>query len=100
MKIYDSIIILLAVAFCYLLSVMGSGCAQIGMPTGGPRDTIPPVLLNSNPPNKTTHFDASRITFTFNEYVHLQDLQKYLLVAPEPKIIPNITSKLKTVSIK
>jgi len=100
MKIYNSIIILLAVGFCYLLSVMGSGCAQIGMPTGGPRDTIPPVLLNANPPNKTTHFEGNRITFTFDEYVHLQDLQKYLLVAPEPKIIPNITSKLKTVSIK
>jgi uncharacterized protein (DUF2141 family) len=100
MKIYNSIIILLAVGFCYLLSIMGSGCAQIGMPTGGPRDTIPPVLLNANPPNKTVHFDGNRITFTFDEYVHLQDLQKYLLVAPEPKIIPNITSKLKTVSIR
>ena len=100
MKICNSIIILLAVGFCYLLSVMGSGCAQIGMPTGGPRDTIPPVLLNSTPPNKTTHFDGNRVTFTFDEYVHLQDLQKYLLVSPEPKVIANITSKLKTVSIK
>ncbi len=100
MKIYNSIIVLLAVGFGYFLSVLGSGCAQIGMPTGGPRDTIPPVLLNANPPNKTTHFDANRVTFTFDEYVHLQDLQKYLLVAPEPKTIANITSKLKTVSIK
>ncbi|HEU5365773.1 MAG TPA: Ig-like domain-containing protein [Hanamia sp.] len=100
MKIYNSIIVLLAVGFCYLLSVLGSGCAQIGMPTGGPRDTIPPVLLISNPPNKTIHFDANRVTFTFDEYVHLQDLQKYLLVSPEPKIVPNVTSKLKTVSIK
>ena len=44
--------------------------------------------------------NGNKITFTFDEYVHLQDLQKYLLVAPEPKTIPNITSKLKTVSIK
>lgn len=100
MKKFDSIIILLVLGFCYLLSIMGSGCAQIGMPTGGPRDTIPPILLNSNPPNKTIHFDGNRVTFTFDEYVHLQDLQKYLLVSPEPKIIPNVTSKLKTVSIK
>ena len=85
---------------CYLLSVMGSGCAQIGMPTGGPRDSLPPVLVSAVPPNKTINFKENRITFTFDEYVHLQDLQKYLLVAPVPKIIPNINSKLRTVTIK
>jgi len=85
---------------CYFLSVTGSGCAQIGMPTGGPRDSLPPVLVSAVPPNKTINFKENKITFTFDEYVHLQDLQKYLLVAPVPKIIPNINSKLKTVTIK
>ena len=99
MKIYNSIIILAAAGFCYLLSVLGTGCAQIGMPTGGPRDSTPPVLLNATPPNRTIHFNGKNIVFTFDEYVHLQDLQKNLLVAPEPKITPNITSKLKTVTI-
>jgi hypothetical protein len=100
MKIYNSIIILAAAAFCYFLSVLGSGCAQIGMPTGGPRDSTPPVLLNASPPNRTLHFNGNKIVLTFDEYVHLQDIQKNLLVAPEPKITPNVTSKLKTVSIK
>lgn len=100
MKIYNSIIILTVASLCYLLSVMGSGCAQIAMPTGGPRDTIPPVLLDATPPNRTIHFEGNKITFTFDEYVHLQDLQTNLLVSPVPKIIPNVTSKLKTVSIK
>jgi uncharacterized protein (DUF2141 family) len=100
MKIYNSIIVLAAALFCYLVSVIGSGCAQIGMPTGGPRDTIPPVLLNATPPNNTIHFTGNKIVLTFDEYVHLQDLQKDLLVAPEPKIIPNVNSKLKIVTIK
>ena len=100
MKIYNILIFLAVAGLCYFLTVAGSGCAQIGMPTGGPRDTIPPVLLNSNPPNGTIHFTGNKIVFTFDEYVHLQDLQKSLLTAPVPKIIPNITSKLKTVSIK
>lgn len=91
---------MLVAGLCYFLSVAGSGCAQVGMPTGGPRDSIPPVLVNSVPPNKTINFTENKITFTFDEYVHLQDLQKYLLVAPVPKIIPNINSKLKTVTIK
>ncbi|MEO8961203.1 MAG: Ig-like domain-containing domain [Ginsengibacter sp.] len=100
MKIYDSIIVIAVAGLCYFLSTTGSGCAQVGMPTGGPRDSIPPVLVNSVPPNKTINFKENKITFTFDEYVHLQDLQKYLLVAPVPKIIPNINSKLRTVTIK
>jgi uncharacterized protein (DUF2141 family) len=100
MKIYNFIFFLIIIAAAYFLSVTGSGCAQIAMPTGGPRDSLPPVLLKSSPPNGTTHFEGNRITFTFDEYVHLQDLQKYLLVSPTPKIVPNINSKLKTVSIK
>lgn len=100
MKIFNSIIVLVAIGLCYLLSILGSGCAQIGMPTGGPRDSIPPVLLKSVPPDSTLHFTGNRITFTFDEYVHLQDLQNNLLVNPLPKIIPNVNSKLKTVSIK
>lgn len=89
----------MAAALCYMVSITGSGCAQIGMPTGGPRDTIPPVLINANPPNKTLRFEGKRIVFTFDEYVHLQDVQKQLVVSPVPNIIPNITSKLKTVTI-
>jgi uncharacterized protein (DUF2141 family) len=100
MKIYNSIIVLAAAAFCYFLCVLSTGCAQIGMPIGGPRDSTAPVLLNATPPNNTIHFTGKQIVLTFDEYVHLQDLQKNLLVAPEPKMIPNINSKLKTVIIK
>jgi len=100
MKIYNSIIILAVTGLFYLISIIGSGCAQIAMPMGGPKDTIPPVLLNANPPNKTTHFQGNKITFTFDEYVQVQDLQKNLLIAPTPKIIPNINAKLKTITIK
>jgi uncharacterized protein (DUF2141 family) len=100
MKIYNSIIVLAAAAFCYFLCVLSTGCAQIGMPIGGPRDSTAPVLLNATPPNNMIHFKGKQIVLTFDEYVHLQDLQKNLLVAPEPKMIPNINSKLKTVIIK
>jgi len=100
MKIYKAIP-LLALAVCYcVITTMTSGCAQVGMPMGGPRDTTPPVLLNAAPQNRTLHFTGNHATFTFDEYVHLQDVQKYLLVNPVPKTIPTVTSKLKTVSIK
>ncbi len=100
MNIRNTIFFLVAAGLFYVLSIMGSSCAQIGSPTGGPRDTIPPVLLNSNPPNGTLHFKGNKIVLTFDEYVQLNDLQKNLLVAPTPKINPNVDYKLKTVTIK
>ena len=100
MSIRNSIIFLGAVAFLYIFSVLGTGCAQIGMPIGGPRDSLPPVLVSSTPPNLSTHFNANRIVLTFDEYVQIQDLQNNLLVSPTPKINPVINYKLKTVSIK
>ena len=100
MKIFNSIVFLAAIVLYYLLSILGTGCAQIGMPLGGPRDTTPPVLLKSTPPNGMIHFTGNRAIFTFDEYVHIQDVQKNLLINPVPNIVPNVTSKLKTVSIK
>jgi uncharacterized protein (DUF2141 family) len=84
----------------YAVSILGGSCAQIGAPTGGPRDSIPPKLLNISPPNRTLNFKGNRITLTFDEYVQLQKLQENLLISPSPKIIPNVDYKLKTVTIK
>lgn len=100
MKIYSFIIFFIVAILGYLLSVLGSGCAQIAMPTGGPRDSIPPQLLKAVPPNNSLNFKEGRITLTFDEYVHLQDVQQNLLVSPTPVILPNISNKLKTVSIR
>jgi uncharacterized protein (DUF2141 family) len=86
--------------FVYASSVLESGCATIGSPVGGPRDSIPPVLLDADPPNGSLHFNENRITLTYNEYVQLMKLQDNLLVSPTPKITPNVDFKLKTVTIK
>lgn len=86
--------------FVYGSSVLESGCATIGTPTGGPRDSIAPVLLNADPPNGSLNFKDNRITLTYDEYVQLVKLQESLLVSPTPKIIPNVDFKLKTVTIK
>jgi len=80
--------------------VLTSGCAQIVTPTGGKRDSIPPVLLTANPPSHTTNFKGNRITLNFNEYVELNQLRENLLVSPNPKNDPYVDYKLKTVSIK
>jgi len=86
--------------FIYIVSIAVSGCAQIGAPTGGPRDSIPPVLITASPKLFTTNFKGNKITLIFNEYINVLDVQKNVLVSPFPKTSPVIDFKLKTVSIK
>src|SRR5450432_1734162 len=100
MNIRNVTVLIVVCCFIYMLSVLGSGCAQIVAPTGGPRDSIPPTLLNATPPSGTINFKGNRITLSYDEYVQLQKLQENLLVSPTPKIIPNIDFKFKTVTIK
>lgn len=85
----------------FYVAVTGiTGCAQIGMPTGGDRDTIPPVLLRAIPAEGSTNFSGKNIELTFNEYIDVQDIQGNVLVSPFPKVNPNISFKLKTITIK
>lgn len=84
----------------YCIAVLGSGCAQIGMPVGGPKDTLPPVLVNANPPNRSVQFKANRITLTFDEYIQLDNPIQNVIVSPLPKKAPFIDFKLKTVTVK
>ncbi|MHA4844738.1 Ig-like domain-containing domain [Flavitalea antarctica] len=77
----------------------GSGCANMIPPTGGPRDSLPPVLLRANPGDSTINFKGKRITLAFNEYVQLDNVQQNLLVSPVPKITPTVENKLREITI-
>lgn len=57
-------------------------CAKRATPTGGPRDSIPPVLINSYPELNTTFFDKEEFTLTFDEYVKLEKISKQLIISP------------------
>lgn len=91
---------LLSVSFFYVVTITGSSCAQIGAISGGDKDTLPPVLVSSNPKEPAVNITGNRITLTFNEYVEVQELQKNLIVSPYPQRMPEVISRLKTVSIK
>jgi len=61
---------------------------------------LPPRLLKVTPPDSSKGFDARTITFSFDEYVELQDVFKNVLVTPTPENNPEIESKLRTVTVK
>ena len=77
-----------------------TGCANIVPPEGGLRDTLPPVLVKANPANLTRNFINDRITFTFDEYVDLDNYQQNVIVSPLPVNMPTMTRKLNTITIK
>jgi hypothetical protein len=96
-QIIPSASILLILAMSVLT---GPGCANIIPPQGGPRDSIPPVLLKATPGDSTRNFTGNKITFTFDEFIELQDIQGNINVSPAPKINPVVDYKLNTVTVK
>jgi hypothetical protein len=93
---YTIFISLAIISFSHYLS----GCANMVAPTGGPKDTLPPVLINVSPKDSALNFNSKRITFTFNEYVELSDLTQNLIVSPTPKLPPQIDAKLRTITVR
>ncbi len=85
---------------CIILMVTGPGCANIIPPQGGPRDSLPPLLIKAEPGDSTRNFRDDRINFSFDEYVTIQDIQANLVMSPIPKSVPTVDYKLNTVTVK
>lgn len=79
-------------------------CAKRASPTGGPKDSIPPVLINASPKLNSIFFDKEEIGLTFDEYVTLKDINKQLIISPplnstQYKVYP-VTGASKKVTLK
>jgi hypothetical protein len=78
-----------------------TGCANMIPPTGGDRDSLPPLLVKVTPPDSSKGFNTKTITFTFDEYIEQpQDIFKNLLISPTPTLSPVVESKLRTLTVK
>ena len=75
-------------------------CATIGTPEGGPKDTIPPVVLGVFPKSHTTNFSDKKIEILFDEYIQLKDQQKELYTSPEMKKKPTLLMRGKTLHVE
>ena len=80
------------------------GCANTTQPpTGGPKDTIPPVITKVSPlpgtVNVPTH--KTKLVFTFNEYVKIKDANGVFLSPPlEKKPKASISGKSVVVTFE
>jgi uncharacterized protein (DUF2141 family) len=91
-----------AILLAFLITLLA--CARPVTPTGGPKDTEPPLLDTLlSTPNFSTNFRQDRIELTFNEWITTSDVAKQVVVSPplpSKKNLPDITLKGKTVIIR
>ena len=80
----------LNLAFLLSSVLLITSCAQVVPPSGGDKDILPPVVLNANPAQEKTNFDAKLITIEFDEYVQFRNLNEQLLISPPMKNDPNV----------
>ena len=83
-----------------LISFFFTSCANIIPPSGGDRDSLPPVLVSATPKDSAINVSPKLITLTFDEFVSLQDVNSNLIVSPTLKDNPIVDNKLKNVTIK
>lgn len=75
-------------------------CANIVPPSGGPKDTLAPVLVRAVPRDSMTRFAGNKIVIEFDEYVTIDNPSENLIVSPYPKNQPQVDGKLRTITVK
>lgn len=91
---------LVILAFIVLISLTLFHCANMQRPTGGPKDSLPPKLLNESPINLTTNFKASEIILTFDEFIKLNNQFKEFSISPDVEKQPEYRVRKKNLHIK
>lgn len=82
------------------LILLSTNCANQGSPTGGPKDTIAPLIKKISPLNQSTNFKNNKITIKFDEFVELKDVANSLIVSPPVENKPEVATKGKGIVIK
>lgn len=95
-----STLVPLGIGISMFYLIFYTSCANIGNPTGGPKDTIPPVLIKTDPLPASTNFEGSDVRFTFNEYIIPDDIRESLVISPPMKKKPMIKMKGKTLIVE
>jgi len=97
-KLKSIVPILIGLSFFYL--IFYTSCANIGNPTGGVKDSIPPVLYKTVPELKGINFKGSDVRFTFDEYIISDEISEKLVISPPMKKKPVIKMKGKTLIVE
>lgn len=90
----------IAVLILYTFSMSVSpGCANMVPPSGGPRDSIPPLFELATPADSSVNFKSDRIVFTFDEEIDVKDPQN-IIYTPSLETIPEIIARGRTITVR
>lgn len=87
----------------FFASAFLSRCASMMTPSGGPKDTLPPVIVEMTPDNFSTDrplVGHPKIYIEFDEFVQLKDQQKEFFTSPGMKKKPTLTVRGKGIVIQ
>lgn len=82
------------------VALLAQRCANAVAPTGGPKDSTPPVVVEAVPQNHSVNFIGKKIEITFDEYITLENAKQNVLISPPMSEHPDVKLKNKTVTIK
>ena len=74
-------------------------CAKQSVPTGGPKDTIPPQMIAVVPQKNAVNFSGNKVELTFNEFINLDNPKEQILITPDVGKKFEITAKKKRVEL-
>jgi hypothetical protein len=90
----------LAVGATFFYLIFNTSCANIGSPTGGPKDSIPPVVVKTIPELRGTNYNGTDVRLTFDEFINSDEIAEKLVVSPPLKKKPVIKMKGKTLIVE
>lgn len=83
-----------------LTAMLLAQCANVVTPTGGPKDSKPPIVVKASPENHSVNFIGKKIEITFDEYITLENANQNMLISPPLNEKPSFKLNNKTVVIK
>ena len=83
----------------FILYQLITSCANPGSPTGGPRDTIPPIRTNTVPEHKSTNYKGQSILLEFDERIKTDNIKDQLIITPLTESDYEIIIKKNTIKL-
>lgn len=84
----------------FVVAGLLASCAKQGFPSGGPKDTDPPVVKGVSPASQTTNYTANKFRIDFDEYVTIKDADNNVLISPPMATKPEYSTKGHSVIVK
>lgn len=84
--------------FIAVATILVAACANEMAPSGGAKDTEPPMMIAANPPNKTVNFKEQKIKIKFNEYLENSAFGR-TLISPPTTEAPKYKISLNSVKV-